>query len=73
VGIYLFICGLFNVVSSSDYVVSSDGVIMNWKKYKRDWLCCPGIYLDRLKKIMKNISQDNWSAVRDLNPGPPRH
>jgi hypothetical protein len=30
----------------------------------------PGIFVDGLKKTMKNLSQNSWSPGRDLNLGP---
>jgi hypothetical protein len=33
----------------------------------------PGIILDRLRKITKNLSQDSRSLGQDLNPGPPKY
>jgi hypothetical protein len=50
---------------------------MNWKGYgrKRSWPStryCPGICLEGPGKTM-NLSQDNWSPSRDLNPRPPEY
>jgi hypothetical protein len=49
---------------------------MNWKGYGRKWAWpnlryYPGICLEGLRKATKNASQNNRSAGRDLNPGPP--
>jgi hypothetical protein len=33
----------------------------------------PSIRLERLRTITKNLSQDNWSPGRDLNPGHPEY
>jgi hypothetical protein len=48
---------------------------MNWNGFgrKRSWpiLRYPGILLEGLKESSKNLSHDNRSPVRDLNPGTP--
>jgi hypothetical protein len=31
----------------------------------------PNNFLERQKKMMNTISQDSWSLVQDLSPGPP--
>jgi hypothetical protein len=51
---------------------------MNWKGCgrKRSWpnlRYYPGICLEGLRKTTKNLSQDNRSPGRDLNPGPPEY
>jgi hypothetical protein len=33
----------------------------------------PGICLEGLRKTTKNLTQDNRSPGRDLNPGPPEY
>jgi hypothetical protein len=33
----------------------------------------PGIVVESLRKITKNLSQDSRSPGRDLNPGPPEY
>jgi hypothetical protein len=52
--------------------------MLNWKlcERTRSWTnlrYCPGICLEGLRKITKNINQDNRSLGRDLNPGPPEY
>jgi hypothetical protein len=47
---------------------------MNWKKFakKQSWTnlaYCPRIYLEGLRKNMKNLSQEYRSPGRDLKPG----
>jgi hypothetical protein len=42
--------------------------MMNWKGFGRKQY--PGIYLEELRKVTKNLSQDSRSQGRDLNPGP---
>jgi hypothetical protein len=34
---------------------------------------CPGIFLEGTTKITINLSEDNRSSGRDLNPGPPEY
>jgi hypothetical protein len=34
---------------------------------------CHGIFPERIRKTMKNLSQDSRSPGRDFNPGPPEH
>jgi hypothetical protein len=45
-----------------------NGRIQFWPNFK--WVYRPSIRLKRLRKHMKNLSQDSRSAGRDLNPEP---
>jgi hypothetical protein len=73
--IYFFICSLFNdVASSSDFTVSNDMILMNWKGYRRkqSWpnlRYYPGICMLGQRKTTKNVSQDSQSPGQDLNLG----
>jgi hypothetical protein len=42
-----------------------------WSNFKVEYY--PIIHLEILRKGTKNLSQDRWSPVRDLNPGPPEY
>jgi hypothetical protein len=51
---------------------------MNWKgrTSKRSWpniSTNPGIFLEQVKKTMKNLIQDSRSPGLDLNPGPTKY
>jgi hypothetical protein len=55
-----------------------NGWMMNWKGFerKRSWpnlRLYPGIFLEGLRKTMKNLRQDIRSPSRDLSPGPPEY
>lgn len=47
---------------------------MSWKAHEKNlWHNLRyyfGIYLGKMRKEMKNLSQDSWSLGWDLNPGP---
>jgi hypothetical protein len=46
---------------------------MNWREWREAIVACFNkkiICLEELKKSTQNLSQDNHSQGRDLNPGP---
>jgi hypothetical protein len=77
----LFICGLFNdAISNSDYTSigsQDDNEYSFGKDTEKWWLpnlrCCPGIWLERLRKTTKALSPDSQSSGRNLNPAPPKY
>jgi hypothetical protein len=51
---------------------------MTWKGFRWMQLCqdfkiYPGMCLEGLRKIMKNLGHDNWSTGQDLKPGCPEY
>jgi hypothetical protein len=51
---------------------------MKWKGYGRKWTWpnlryFPGVCMERMREITKNLSQDSRSPGEDLNPGPHKY
>jgi hypothetical protein len=78
----IYICGLFNDAFSSSGCRASNDRMINGKLIEKDMegsdcgltsRCYLGIVLVRLRKTTKNVSLDDWSLRRDLNPTSPEY